>query len=488
MNPRRVPARLALLTVVAAVAMSPTATAQPSDRETLRWHDCVSIPNVPMEKLRCATVSVPLDYANPGRRTISIEISRRQADDPARRRGVLLMNPGGPGGPALPMPLQLDDMPGADAVRRGYDVIAFDPRGVGMSTPVTCGFSLTQPDPSISPFPRDDADIDRQAQRSRDVARQCAEHADRDLLPHITTANTARDMDRVRVALGVQKISFYGASYGSHLGAVYATLFPQRTDRVVLDSVLGPHGLDVEGIRRFGQGVQDRFPDFATWAAQRHDTYQLGATPRAVTATYFALAARLDREPVGGLDGAAFRADTFNALYKDHSFPGLAEQWRSLDHGTSAPVMDSAGYPDRTNIVAARMHVKCNDADWPQDIDDYRQAVRRERLLHPMFGPAAANIHPCAYWPVDPVEPPVRITSRGPANILLVQNLRDPATPLQGARLMRTALGGRAGLVTVDQGGHGVVDADGNVCGRDTALRFLTEDRPPQDGHCPKSA
>ncbi|WP_143230927.1 alpha/beta fold hydrolase [Actinosynnema sp. ALI-1.44] len=480
-------ARLSVLSVMLAAALAPVAAAE-TDREPVRWHDCPSIPGIPMEKLRCATVTVPMNYADPGGRHISIEISRRQADNPAQRRGVMLLNPGGPGGPALPMPLQFEQLPGAEAVLGSYDLVAFDPRGVGLSTPVTCRLRPDQRNGSVSPYPRDEADIDRYAQRAREVAQQCGKDSDRDLLPHITTANTARDMDRIRVALGVPRISYYGASYGSYLGAVYASLFPQRTDRVVLDAVLGPQGLDVDGVRRFGQGVQDRFPDFAAWAAKRHSTYQLGATPQAVTVKFYALAARLDREPIGKVDGAAFRASLFNALYNDRSFPGLAESWRLLDNGKEPPRDNEppgGGYPDMENRAAAQLHVLCNDSDWPEDIGHYRRAVRLERLLRPMFGPAAANAHPCAFWPVDPVEPPVAITSRGPSNILLVQNLRDPATPLRGAQLMRAALGQRAGLLTVDAGGHGVLNQAEGTCARDIVLRFMTGDQPPRDGHCP---
>nr|CTQ94603.1 secreted hydrolase [Kibdelosporangium sp. MJ126-NF4] len=442
-----------------------------------------------MEKLRCATVEVPLNYADPAGRRISIEISLRQADNPAQRRGVLLMNPGGPGNAALPIPLRLEALPGTEAVRAGYDVIAFDPRGVGLSAPVTCHLGPDQRAVESSPYPRDAADVDRHARRAREIAQQCAKHADRNLLPHITTANTARDMDRIRAAVGVAKISYYGTSYGSHLGAVYATMFPWNTDRVVLDAVTGPGGEDVAGVRRFGQGFDDSFPDFAAWAAARHDIYQLGATPQAVTGKYFALAARLDRAPVAEFDGATFRATTNSVLYNDSRFPDLAAKWHTLDQGVTPSSRDSspgaAGYPDPENRAAAQLHVMCNDADWPENVDYYKRAVRQERVLHPMFGPAAANIHPCAFWPVDPSERPVRITSRGPSNVLLVQNLRDPGTPLAGAELMRAALGRRAGLVTVDQGGHGVL-TNRNACGRDAALRFLTGNQPPQDGHCPR--
>lgn len=156
---------------------------------SLAWEPCPDAAT-----LQCATLKVPLDYRKPDGATIDIAVSRLASTNPAKRRGVMLMNPGGPGGPGL---------------------------------------------------------------------------------PYITSANTARDMDRIREALGEKKISYYGVSYGSYLGAVYSTLFPRQADRVVLDSVTGPGGLDPTGSRRLAEGFQDRFPDFASWAAARHDSYGL---------------------------------------------------------------------------------------------------------------------------------------------------------------------------------------------------------------------
>lgn len=291
-------------------------------------------------------------------------------------------------------------------------------------------------------------------------------------------------MDAIRRALDEQRISDYGLSYGSYLGAVYASLFPYRTDWVVLDSVAGPSGFDPTYSRRLARGFADRFPDFATWASARSDTYGLGDTPRQVTAKYFELAESLDREPVAGIDGPLFRLGTFNALYADASFPGLAEPWQAVDGALAAP--GSGQQPTMENLFASQLHLVCNDTDWPESVQTYQRNVERDRVRYPMFGAAAANIWPCAFWPTDPLEPPVWITSRGPSNILMVNNQRDPATPLTGAREMRHALGQRARFVTVDQGGHGVFLFDDNACGNNTVTRFLvTGQRPAYDSFCP---
>jgi pimeloyl-ACP methyl ester carboxylesterase len=420
----------------------------------------------PTAGLECAILRVPLDYAHPDR-TIELTISRHKAK-PGRRRGVLLMNPGGPGSPALAMPAQLVQRAGDSGLPDAYDVIGFDPRGTGYSTPVTCDMTPEQRGAVLGPYANGPADVDATAVKARVVAKKCATASTGSLMPFMNTANTARDMDRIRAALGERKISYYGVSYGSYLGAAYASMFPSRTDRVVLDSVLGPGGLDVVANQRFAQGFDDRFPDFAAWAAQRDDIYHLGRTSAEVTAKFFELAATR---------GPEFRSDTWNGLYDDASFPVLAREWAGEPTAVTGPL-------DGDNHAALQLQVICNDSNWPEQVGYYGRAVDRERQRHPMFGPAAANVNPCAFWPVERTEPPVRIGGPGPANILLVQNLRDPATPLSGALDTRKALAGRARLVTVDAGGHGVFTRD-NRCGNDVVLRYLRDGVfPAVDGSC----
>ncbi|MFD9891822.1 alpha/beta hydrolase [Amycolatopsis sp. NPDC059027] len=460
-----------LLAFLPLVAAAPVANAEsaPSLKWTTPCPD-YGLPQSPTAGLECAKLRVPLDYADPGGRTIELTLSRHASPDPAKRRGVLLMNPGGPGSPGLAMPAQLRERMGSSGLPEAYDVIGFDPRGTGYSTPVTCDMAPEQRGSIIGPYANGPRDVAETAAKARVVARKCASAPTADLLPHMTTANTARDMDRIRAALGETTISYYGTSYGSYLGAAYATMFAARTDRFVLDSVTGPQGVDVRQHHRFAEGFDDRLPDFAAWAAARDDVYHLGRTPRAVIAKFDALAA---------VRGPEFRANTWNAFYDDAHFPALAREWAGQ---TAAP----AGGPlDGDNHAALQLQVVCNDNDWPEGVGYYQRAVERERVAHPRFGPAAANVNPCAFWPVERAEPPVRIGSSGPRNVLLVQNLRDPATPLSGAREMRRALGGRATMTTVDQGGHGVF-TKGNACGNDVVLRYLLHGvLPGRDGSCP---
>ncbi|MGW6504716.1 alpha/beta hydrolase [Nonomuraea angiospora] len=338
---------------------------------------------------------------------------------------MLLTNSGGPGGAGLAFPAVLRDLGLPRSVLDSSDVIGMDPRGVGHSTPVTCGLKPEQLASNIPKFARNAADVAAQAEYVAGIAQRCGSSATASMLPYITTANTARDMDRIREALGESKVSYFGISYGTYLGSVYTTLFPQRSDRILLDSATGPGGWDASFTRMLSRGVEDRFPDFAKFAAA-HPEYGLGRTP------------------------------------EQESPPGP---------------------PNVENMLAGQLHVICNDSDWPESVRTYQRNVAIDRVRFPMFGAAGANITPCAFWPS---EPPVQITDRGPSNVLILQNLRDPATPPAGARQLRKAFGDRGRMVTADQGGHLAYLFMKNPCVNDIATEFLvTGERPRQDVACP---
>ncbi|GGV26283.1 alpha/beta hydrolase [Streptomyces longisporoflavus] len=472
---------LALVTTTIAAATAVPGVSSAATPDTVRWGPCPK--GVSSPRLECSTLEVPLDYRNPDGRRIEIAISRLAAKDPAQRRGVLLTNPGGPGGAGLDYPAVLAGAGLPQKVLDSYDVIGFDPRGVGRSTPVTCDLTAgQQARGNFAPYAHTAADVAREAGNARRIARQCATSRTAWMLPHTTTANTARDMDRIRAALGAPKVSYLGHSWGTHLGAVYATLFPGRGDRIVLDSNLGPGGYDATAMRRFARGMGDRFPDFAAFAAA-HPRYGLGTTPRQVTAKFFELARRLDAKPVQGIDGTLFRGFTFERLYADAFMPQTAEFWQALDTGRPLPPMPPP--PNTENLMSARFHVICGDKRWPDTVRAYQRNVAIDRVRHPMLGGSTAGIGPCAFWPDKRVEKPVRIGDRGPSNVLMVQNERDPGTPLTGAEELRHAFGERATLVTADQGGHGVYPFGRNTCANDAVTAFLTTgERPARDLAC----
>ncbi|OEV12804.1 alpha/beta hydrolase [Streptomyces nanshensis] len=474
------------VTAVAATALTGASAGTAGTAATpdpLHWGPCTKKAGA-APRLQCATLKVPLDYREPDGRTIKIAVSRLASKKPSQRRGVLLTNPGGPGVPGLGYPAVLASSGLPQDVLDSYDLIGFDPRGAGRSAPVTCDLTERQQQRgNFPPYAHTGADVTREAAYARTVARQCAGSRSAWMLPHTTTANTARDMDRIRAALGESRISYLGASYGTQLGAVYATLFPRRGDRIVLDSSLGPGGYDVTAFRMLARGMEERFPDFAEFAA-RHPGYGLGTTPGQVKATYDRLVEKLDAEPVHGVDGTAFRGITFEHLYSDAGLPTLAKGWQALGRGEPMPSEPPAG--DVENSLADRHYVLCADSRWPRKIRDYQRAAAVDRFRYPMLGGTTGSITPCAYWPRKGIEPPVRIGDRGPSTMLMVQNERDPGTPLAGARKLRRALGERVRMVTADQGGHGVYPFNANTCANDATTKFLTTGkRPARDVSCP---
>ncbi|MFD4369957.1 alpha/beta hydrolase [Rhodococcus sp. NPDC058521] len=465
------------------VACSQPAAETETERSVeVQWSACpdgVENPEDGPSQLQCATVSVPLDYADPDGRQIDISISRLPSRNPDARRGVLLLNPGGPGGTGLDQPKFLASLGMPQSVRDSYDLIGMDTRGVGHSSPIGCGFTDDlEYYGAVPPYAFDKEAFAEQAATAEEVAERCATNDD-GRLRHVTTANMARDLDRIRAALGEEKASFLGYSYGSALGAAYASMFPETSDRIVLDSNIGDTHLDRDGLRRYSRGMEETFPDFAEWAATQHDRFGLGRTPKDVRDTYFDLAERLDRTPVDGINGRAFRLATFVTLYNPESYETAAQTWQSLLQPNEAePTPDpptSGELSPNDNSWSVFLAVTCNDVEWTGDVAAYRQSVADDRVAYPLFGAAAANILPCAYWKSAPTEPPVTIENDGPANVLIAQNRRDPVTPLRGGQLLDEKFGKRSRLLTVDGSGHGVYVLGKNKCAQDVVTDYLVE-------------
>jgi pimeloyl-ACP methyl ester carboxylesterase len=488
--------------------------------EALVWGPCPTGQDFDPRQ-QCATVTVPLDYTAPKGRTIEIAVSRIPAESPDRRRGVLLYNAGGPGEQGINGPTVLTNRVPAE-VRAQYDLVGFDPRGIQYSAPVTCGLAPEDRDVlRFIPYPAPDGDIAENVAYAQRAASGCAAADTAYLLPHITTANTARDMDRLRSALGVPRISFFGYSYGTYLGAVYAELFPHRTDRFVLDSVVHPRRIWRETFFAWGPAVEVAFPGFARFAAERNDTYGLGATPGEVRGKFFELLAEVEAEPfeLPGcclIDHKFFRELVRSALRTERAFPELAFIWQLVDQRepavpdalaraasaarelrdaavptppASARAAAAADFPEppADNPFASPWAVLCGDADWPESPATYQRDVLISDRLFPITGPAAANIWPCAFWPFEPRDPVVSIGSLDGGQALLVQSLRDPATPYDGGLALRATLGSRARLVTVETGGHALAFTGRNSCADDVAGAFLgTGQLPSRDRFCPR--
>ncbi|MBB5917078.1 pimeloyl-ACP methyl ester carboxylesterase [Nocardia transvalensis] len=421
----------ALLLAVPGAGFGPDlARADWFSHQRLAWHDCEGGSPAGGE---CATVRVPLDYADPFGRTISVAISRVPAADPGRRRGVLLANPGGPGASGLDTVDLLGDVLSPD-VRAQYDLIGMDPRGVGRSDGGrNCGWPVGEMVHSagvgLSGFLHDTGE-------AAAMASGCV-LGDPVLARQLTTRNTARDMDVVRTALGESALSYFGVSYGTYLGAVYTQMFPEHSDRMVFDSSIDPRRYWEGLVQDWGPADETALDDWAGWAATRDETYHFGTTAPDVRRTVEDLIAAAEREPIV-LDD--FRIDDHwlpfilhNLLNNFRSNEGLADVVREI--------ADAAGHPPATahgprlqavleslrdGENSALAFIACGDAAAPADPRWYWDGIEAARPTQPVFGAMANNIQPCAFWP-RPAEPATEVRNAVPA--LLVQATGDPRTP-----------------------------------------------------------
>jgi len=470
---------------------------------SVQWGTCPPPPTgIPAGNQQCATLSLPLSYQGQSSQTIKVAISKIPAANPGLRRGVLLLNPGGPGGAGLDLPREFSLLL-PQTVTDQYDLIGFDPRGVGRSSPLTCGLTQQESEQAFVPLEQPGGFSDTTAFVEK-VADNCAASGD-SILPFITTANTARDMDQIRQALGESKISYLGYSYGTYLGAVYASLFPDHTDRIVLDSSIDPNWVWRQQFREWGPAGEVRFPDYANFVAANDGIYHLGQTAAQVYLDYLVLVDYLYKNPYAFSDGSIltapiFRELSFSSLYNDGDFPPLAALWQVLlnfpsDLGAVQKALEIL-YPlpvpvpgvPIDNGTAAGLAVSCNDIKWSRSVNQYQTDFEADSLLFPLFGPLGSNIWPCAFWSSRPAEPPTSIVSTGRSNILIVQDLRDPAAPYWGALKMHQLLGRSSRMISIDQGGHGAYVLKSNICANDATTAYLAFGLfPITDMFCPEN-
>ncbi|MFE2493912.1 alpha/beta hydrolase [Streptomyces scopuliridis] len=462
-------------------------------------------------ELECATIKVPLDYRVPGGKRIDLAISRIKSTAPDKRHGVLFSNPGGPGDHGLYMPLGMQErLP--ESAQQKYDLIGFDPRGVGRSSPVSCDL---EPEEENSLRPYKEETFDKDVAWARDVANKCKEKAG-DTLPHITTRNTARDMDLLRAILGEKKISYVGYSYGTYLGAVYTQLFPGRADRFVLDSAVDPARAWRGMIQWWAEGAEPAFDRWTEWAAERSGKYGLGDTPKEVDRTFWDLVAQADEKPIevdgqpttgddirSGIRGAVFSPQYATegivelkkaAAGEPASAKKLAEFTGSEGTGTAGAAAGAgagagagAAEVPSDNMTASFWAVVCGDnsAAWSRDPESYRQDAIEDKGRYPLYGDFASSIKPCAFWDKS-VEPATKVNNK--VGSLVVQNEWDSQTPLPSGQALHADLKGSKMVTVLGGEGHGVYP-NGNACTDGTVTDYLlTGKLPAKDVTCEATA
>ncbi|PHQ52109.1 peptidase [Streptomyces cinnamoneus] len=459
-------------------------------QQRLDWQPCQDSP------LECATMTVPRDWHHPGAGAdLTIAVSRHRASDSAKRRGVLMMAAGGPGGSGLKRPQYLAG--GSPTIDSSYDVVSFDQRGVGRSTRAVCESDAEFADFFAGDFrDRSPAALERVVNRSRTFVENCRKRSG-DLLPHLTTEQTVRDMDLFRSLLGERKISYYGASYATMVGAYYASLFPQRVERAVLDSNVGFDGTWEDFSKGQPMSFQRRFDeDFLPWLATYDHVYHYGATAAEAKATWERRRAALREHPLRAgqavigpnqLDNGAIQA-IYNA---GQGFEALATALAALEHWDTAEPREQAvaakvfGSYSGPDFFAEYFSVTCNDTPWTRDMASWVERSGEDTANLPLVGARELGIAAvCAAWPKSPA-PKVKVTGAGLPATLMLNSVHDPATYHEAAVRAHRALRGSQLVTVTGDGDHGQFE-NGNACVDGVVDTYLTTGAvPARDTTCP---
>ncbi|MEE1756836.1 alpha/beta hydrolase [Streptomyces sp. SP18CS02] len=480
----------------ASAAVSPVTPVSAEEIKALRtyygqrldWRPC-GVPD-----FECATMKAPLDYAKPDGEQVKLAVSRIKATGPGRRIGSLLVNPGGPGGSAITYLQGYAGIGYPAPVRARYDLVAIDPRGVARSEPVVC-LDGPQMDAytQVDQTPDDSGETDRLAASYKTFAQGCEKRSGK-VLPHVSTVETARDMDVLRQVLGDEKLTYVGASYGTLLGATYAELFPSRSGRLVLDGAIDPSLPTAELNRGQTAGFETAFRAFAADCVKQ-PACPLGTKSTADAAKRLkAFFARLDAEPVPTgqsrpLGESLATTGVIAAMYDDSAWPQLREALTQAMAGDGAALLALAdSYYEResdgaySNLMFANAAVNCLDQPpaftSPAEV---AQAVPSFEKASEVFGEglAWASLN-CANWPVKATGTAHRIEAKGAAPIVVVGTTRDPATPYAWAEALASQLDSGT-LLTYDGDGH-TAYGRGSAC-VDTAINtYLLDGKVPPAG------
>jgi pimeloyl-ACP methyl ester carboxylesterase len=489
------------LGLAAPVAGTPAAAAADNPRSTVTWKPCpaysaealraMAPPDLLdrfrqlLARLECGTVGVPLDYSRPHGRQITVALTRLKAVDRAHRLGSLALNPGGPGGSGYLMPVQLLTTGDATGLNERYDLIGFDPRGVGYSTKVNC------PPPDGDPGPRPVGPLTQEAaRRLYDVqvkAQAACGRSDPAFLGQVTTANVARDLDRIRSGLRERKLNFIGVSWGTWLGVVHRSLFPGTVGRMFLDSVAIPRFSVVAFSDGRAAAAERNARRMAAWIAQRHDEFGFGTTPDRVRDAIVALRADYDENPRRFTDVDMPIDGEIIALSASQDAPiwPLASQvLKELRDATGPaapptvkdvigepsgppPAEPPADLPERNNRTMNRAAF-CNEDPSRLGFDAAWAAYQQRLADNPLTGRAGGFSAGCAGWPL-PVQT-VRLRPGGGSLVLSGHRYETPS-PYEWTWQTKAIVGGR--VYTVDDDVHGSVLRE-PACAADVVTYFDT--------------
>lgn len=478
--------------------------------QQLDWGDCGPFVTSPddaapyaSDDVECARVSVPLDYGDPDGQSVTIGALRAPAT--GERIGSLLFNPGGPGASGMSIVALIAQFGIASELAEHFDLVGFDPRGVGASEPyVTCETDAQRDEGRAENWPgfmptSTPAQVERANDTSRAFVRSCVDRiGDQGIdgaafLAQLGTDNVARDLDILRATLGDARLNYVGWSYGTSIGTQYAEQFPDRVRAMILDGAVDPSIDSATDSLQQTAAFQQAFDHFADWCAGR--TACPWRSADTATATFQSLAQPLMDYPLPLADGRALSfldavTGVANALYSDLSWPRLLTALDNFADGNGTALMALADeYYDRDpsgsygTLLEAFTAIRCMDSDRITDPDQVRALNEKLQAAAPFQDngqPAAAVFDTCAFWPAPPTVTPHIPDPDGLAPVLVISTTGDPATPYEAGVRLADYLGGR--LLTVDGARHtayllsglGCVDAIGNA--------YLLDLTLPEDG------
>lgn len=457
------------------VVPTTTPTTAPTTTTTIQLPPPVPITWTPCGRFDCARVAVPVDYAEPAGSTLELAVIRRRASDPARRIGTLILNPGGPGASGVRRVQRGFTLSPEVAAR--FDIVGFDPRGVGQSTPISCG-STVPAFRAADLSPDDPAEQAALEAAARAVAEECAA-TEGERLAHLGTVEVVHDVEVLRRALGEPQVSFVGLSYGTLIGLLWAEAYPTSVRAMVLDGVADPaEGGGVASLDQVEalEDTIDAIADACTADPSCPLRDRGGMLP-----AYDALAARVEAGAgaAQGVGPTQLAYAAFFATYGSEHWPRL---WAALADGLDGDLSGIAELAaEFTGLVeyAPFALVSCLDSAHPEGPAEWRREARETIRASRRFGRVLTNeLLPCAFWPQSRREPHT-VAAPGTPPILVIGSTGDVATPFEQARRVARDLEDGV-LLTVDLAGHVALGA--SDCVAEVATRYLVDLVPPEPG------
>jgi pimeloyl-ACP methyl ester carboxylesterase len=457
-----------------------TTAAVPVTPSSIAWGTCDN-PGLTAAGGVCGTLQVPLDYHHPGGTKISLALSMvRHTTPDSKYQGIMLVNPGGPGGSGLTLSVLGQYVP--KGAGDSYDWIGWDPRGVGSSTPsLHCDPNYFQgPRPNYTPSTA--ALTDFWLAKSKAYAEACGADGGA-LLDHVTTVDSAKDMESIRKAMGQSRINYFGFSYGTYLGSVYGTLFPERLRRAVFDSTVNPtrvwYAANLDQDIAFEKNMKIWF----AWVAKYDSVYHLGKTEAKVEKLWYQTKSDLYTNPAGGVVGGSEWTDIFlYAGYYQQTWLDLGDAFSAWvnNHDVARIVGEYEGAEGLGDDNGYAMYdaTQCSDVQWPQSFAKWRKDNNRVAKIAPFETWANAWYNaPCLYWPGQ-VHTPVKVDGSKVKSVLMIDETLDAATPYSGSLVVRKLFPG-ASLIALPGGTSHANSLYGDACEDNQIAAYLAHGTLP---------